>query len=77
MRGKADPAFRDAELRPGAELKHKFERLEFVTGTAWCGYDLTAGRTYRVVAVYRPAGPDGPGFCSDERSVTVKRPPVP
>lgn len=23
-------------------------------------------KVYRVVTAYRPAGPDGPGFCSDE-----------
>jgi hypothetical protein len=70
LRGKADPATQKAELGPGAELKHKFPRLEFVTGTAWCGYELKLGQTYRVVAVYRPE-PGGQGFCSPERSVTV------
>ena len=30
------------------------------------GYDLKSGQSYRILAVYRPAGSDGPGVCSNE-----------
>jgi hypothetical protein len=72
MRGKADPGFDESELRPGADLKHTFDNLDFVTGSAWMGYDLKRGQTYHVVALYRPSGIAGPGFCSHEETVTVK-----
>lgn len=66
MRGKADPAFDTVNLAPGAVHAVPLENLDFITGSAWTGYDLKRGGSYRVIAVYRPAGKDGPGFCSDE-----------
>jgi len=72
LRGKADPAFQELELRPGAEMQATFETLNFITGTAWFGYDLKGGATYHVVAVYRPSGIDGPGFCSQEEVIALK-----
>jgi hypothetical protein len=66
MRGKADPAFETMSLAPGATHTASLANLDFVTGSAWAGYDLKRGGSYRVIAVYRPAGKDGPGFCSDE-----------
>ena len=72
LRGKSDPAFEEVELRPGTEMKHTFETLDFVTGSAWMGYDLKMGETYRVVALYRPSGIKGPGFCSKEETLALK-----
>ena len=71
LRGKSDPAFEEQELRPGTEMKHTFENLGFVTGSAWMGYDLKTGGTYRVVALYRPSGKSGPGFCSNEETLVL------
>jgi len=66
MRGKADPAFGTINLVLEAAHVAPLRNLDFVTGSAWAGYDLKRGGSYRVIAVYRPAGKDGPGFCSDE-----------
>jgi hypothetical protein len=71
LRGKSDPAFGEVELQAGKELTQSFEKLEFVTGTALMGYDLKAGEKYRVVALYRPNGMSGPGFCSKEVLIDV------
>ena len=71
LRGKSDPAFEELELRPGTEMKHTFENIDFVTGSAWMGYDLKTGETYRVVALYRPNGKSGPGFCSKEETLVL------
>jgi hypothetical protein len=66
MRGKADPAYAALNLAPQAAHLAPLANLDFVTGSAWAGYDLKRGGSYRVIAVYRPAGKDGPGFSSDE-----------
>ena len=70
FRGKADPPSRMVALEPGAAYTHTPDDLDFVTGSAWCGYDLKAGESYRVVAIYRPSGPRGPGYSSEEASIT-------
>lgn len=66
MRGKADPAYQTLNLAPQAAHVEPLPNLDFITGSAWAGYDLKRGGNYRVIAIYRPAGKDGPGFCSDE-----------
>ena len=71
FRGKADPGFDRHTLSPHASYAHHFEWLDFVTGSAWLSYDLSPGKTYKVVAVYRPAGPSGPGFASQEVSLEL------
>jgi hypothetical protein len=70
-RGKADPDFQTHTLPPRATYTHRVEGLDFVTGSAWFDYDLSPGKTYRVVAVYRPAGPRGPGFTSQETTLEI------
>lgn len=65
-RGKVDPAAGTFTLRPGSTHTHKFANLDFLTGTGLFGYDLEKEKQYRVVAVYRPAGSNGPGFASNE-----------
>lgn len=73
-RGKADPPTRPTHrLSAGSTYTHHFETLNFVTGGALLGYDLSPGKTYRILAVYRPAGPDGPGFASQEVSLEIPR----
>lgn len=67
----------DVLLKPG----ETFERtarwsgdkylFQFVTGSALFGYELEFGKTYRVVAVYRPDGKDGEGVCSKEKVITI------
>jgi hypothetical protein len=72
-RGKADPDFQTHTLSPRAAYTHRVEGLDFVTGSAWFDYDLSSGKTYRVVAVYRPAGPHGPGFTSQEIALEIPK----
>src|SRR5688572_10324826 len=71
FRGKTDPAFDTRLLEAGAKYTHSFEGLEFVTGSAHAGYDLKRGQRYRVIAIYRPAGPNGPGFATHEVAVQI------
>jgi hypothetical protein len=70
-RGKADPSFQTHTLPPRATYTYHVEGLDFVTGSAWFDYDLRPGKTYRVVAVYRPAGFRGPGFTSQETQLEI------
>jgi len=72
-RGKVDPRFRVHDLPAHATFTQRLERLEFLTGSGEFGYDLTSGKTYRVVAVYRPAGPHGPGFTSQETILEIPK----
>ncbi len=67
--GKADPGFETQSLLPRSTHTYHFETLDFITGSALFKYDLSPGKTYRVLAVYRPAGPNGPGFASQEISL--------
>ena len=69
--GKVDPQFTEIPLEPGATHTHHFEALTFVTGSALFGYDLPRGKSFRVVAVYRPAGMGGPGFTSQEVKLQI------
>ena len=72
--GKADPPdWRTHTLPSRAIYTHRFEGLDFVTGGAWLSYNLSPGKTYRVVAVYRPAGPRGPGFTSQEAALEIPK----
>ena len=79
LRGKADPGFDTHTLSPRANYTHEikdthgFKGLDFVTGSAWLGYDLIPGKVYRVVAIYRPAGPHGPGFASQETILEIPK----
>ena len=67
--GKADPGFETHSLSPRSTYTYDFETLDFITGSALFRYDMSPGKTYRVLAVYRPAGPNGPGFASQEISL--------
>ena len=69
--GKADPGFDTRTLSPRATYTQHFESLDFVTGGALLSYDLRPGKKYRVVAVYRPAGANGPGFTSQETKLEI------
>ena len=44
----------------------KLNSLRFISGTGLFEYKLTKGKQYRIIAVYRPSGFNGPGFCSKE-----------
>ena len=72
-RGKADPAARgDFILRPGETVFHYRKGLDFVTGTALFGYELEAGKAYRVTALYRPDGAKGNAVASAEVELKVQ-----
>ena len=68
---KTDLPFATRSLAPRETYTHHFDRLDFVTGSIRQRYSLARGQSYRVVAVYRPAGPNGPGFASQEAMVTI------
>ena len=63
---KVDPAFRTHILSARSTYTYHFESLEFITGSGLFGYELNRDNRYKVMAVYRPAGPRGPGFTSQE-----------
>jgi hypothetical protein len=69
---KVEPAFRTIAIEPGGEFRYEFRQLSFVTESGMFGYLLGPG-TYRVVAVYRPAGGASEGIVAPERLVTVPR----
>jgi hypothetical protein len=70
-RGKSDPAFKTRVLAPDKSFTHHLDGLEFVTGSAVFDYDLNPGKSYRIIAVYRAAGPQGPGFTSQETKLSI------
>jgi hypothetical protein len=70
---KVDPAFRTHILSARSTYTHHFESLDFITGSALFGYDLNSGKSYKVLAVYRPAGPHGPGFTSQETVLVIPK----
>jgi hypothetical protein len=70
---KVDPFFKTVNLNAGASMTHHLESLEFLTGSALFGYALKPGQKYRIIAVYRPAGQDGPGFTSDEAELVTPK----
>ena len=70
---KTDPAFATLRLAPRETYTHHFNTLDFVTGSIQQSYSLERGRSYRVVAIYRPAGPNGPGFASQETKVEIPK----
>jgi len=69
---KVDPAFGTHSLPARSIYTHHFEALDFLTGSALFGYELTPGKSYKILAVYRPAGPHGPGFSTQEVSLKVR-----
>ena len=71
--GKSDPAFTTHSLAPHATFTHHFENLDFVTGSVHQSYELSRGKSYRIIAVYRAAGPRGPGFTSRETEVKIPK----
>ncbi|MDB6026509.1 MAG: hypothetical protein JWM68_2732 [Verrucomicrobiales bacterium] len=68
---KVDPGFETHIVPARSTYTHHFESLDFLTGSALFGYDLSPGTSYRVIAVYRPAGPQGPGFTSQETNLEI------
>ena len=73
MIGKADPSFETQSLAGGASQTFDIDGLDFVTGSAYLEYRLKPGETCRVIAIYRPAGPRGPGFTSGEVEIQIPR----
>ena len=72
--GKSDPpSWPTHTLSPHGTYTHQLDGLDFVTGGAWLSYNLSPGKAYRVLAVYRPAGPNGPGFASQEMALEIPR----
>ena len=71
FRGKSDPAFEIKVLDPKAKFTHPFVGLDFVTGSGLVGYELKRSQRYRVIAIFRPAGPNGPGYTTQETSVQI------
>ena len=63
---KVDPGFGTHNLLAHSTYTYHFESLDFITGSALFGYELSPGKSYKVLAVYRPAGPHGPGFSTQE-----------
>jgi hypothetical protein len=70
---KVDPAFHTHMMSARSTYTHHFESLDFITGSALFGYELNPGKRYRVLAVYRPAGPHGPGFTSQETALEIPK----
>lgn len=70
---KVDPFFETMSLDAGATMTHHLENLEFLTGTALFGYVLKPDQKYRIIAIYRPAGPEGPGFTSNETTLETPK----
>jgi len=73
--GKADPPGQRFILKPSQVFKYSVNPyvdeqkklfFSYISGTAWFGYPLEKGKRYRVVAIYRPWGPDSSGVASDE-----------
>ncbi len=53
-------------IKVADEIRFNASKLSFLTGTGLCGYDLEKGKTYHVLAIYRPQGLKGPGLASEE-----------
>jgi len=70
---KVEPAFRIQILSARSTYTHHFESLDFITGSGLRGYELSHGRSYKILAVYRPAGPRGPGFTSQEINLDIPK----
>jgi hypothetical protein len=70
---KVDPAFNTHSLAARSTYTHHFEKLDFLTGSALFGYELSSGKSYKILAVYRPAGPHGPGFSTQEVSLEIRQ----
>ncbi|MEA3208578.1 MAG: hypothetical protein QOE70_1635 [Chthoniobacter sp.] len=70
---KVDPAFSTRSLPARSTYTHHFETLDFITGSGLFGYELSPGKSYKIMSVYRPAGPDGPGFSTQEVSFEIRQ----
>lgn len=70
---KVDPVFRTDTVPARSIHTHHFESLDFLTGSALFGYELSPGKSYKILAVYRPAGPNGPGFSTQEVSLEIRQ----
>jgi hypothetical protein len=75
---KVNQAERELVLKAGETLEHTVRQsvddeytFQFLSGSALFGYKLEPGKTYRVVAIYRPLGRDGEGLCSREKLVEL------
>lgn len=63
---------RNITIQPKGEFRETFRSLTFVSGRGFHHvYTFQPGQTYRVVAVYRPRGPEGPSFTVGEKVVKV------
>ena len=74
---KVSPAKRRLRLKPKATKTIWLTRrtptgvsLPFLSGSALFGFRLKPGKTYRIIAIYRPYGSQGPGYTSREKRVT-------
>jgi hypothetical protein len=67
---KVDPAFQTQILSAGGSFTHHFESLDYLSGSALFGYELSPKESYSIVAIYRPAGLKGPGFATREVSTS-------
>jgi hypothetical protein len=72
---KVGPTFQTQTLPAGGSFTHHFESLDYLSGSALFGYELSLGASYRIVVVYRPAGLGGPGFATSEASLEIPRKP--
>jgi len=70
---KVNPGFGTHSLAAHSAFTHHFESLDFITGSARFGYELSSEKSYKVLAVYRPAGPNGPGFSTQEVALQVRQ----
>ncbi|HEV8608101.1 MAG TPA: hypothetical protein VGQ99_22385 [Tepidisphaeraceae bacterium] len=70
-RAKVDPAFRELTIAVGEQYIYELPDFEFLTGSALFGFDLQPGRTYSVIAVYRP-DKDAPGISSPEKTFATR-----
>lgn len=68
---KVDPLFRTHSLSEHSTYTYHFESLVFITGTGLFGYELNPEKSYKVLAVYRPAGPSGPGYSTQEVNMEI------
>ncbi|MHC4389168.1 MAG: hypothetical protein ACYSX1_11230, partial [Planctomycetota bacterium] len=60
------------KVKPGGIYAQRFHNLSFVDGAGLCVFDLERGKTYRVLAIYRPDGKWGPGIATTEKLIEVK-----
>ncbi|MFV2056606.1 MAG: hypothetical protein ACC707_09070, partial [Thiohalomonadales bacterium] len=69
--GKVDPEMRMVDIDARSDYEYQFEDLRFLTNSAQFTYQLKNGGVYKVIALFRPAGSEGPGFTSNEVSINI------